>query len=474
MSDYLSDDSDDDALYGTQSRLPEFSTEIPQQYDANYGAISSSPASALWGESPNRASVSPFDIETLASSGMPIAANAGGPTGLAPYSGHASGFLDGTNEFADPYNPSPLLEEDAKAVPQVGPINGAAIAPTVASSVNDQSGTSLVVPITFQPSDALLSSSRMSSSYSATSPLGHGANIDAMRFLSGASGDGFTDNTTNDAESNFFPVRDSSKTPNFSVRYGAGELLLEQAMQVPDLQSMSPNSDPFLFNPDASTKSWTTPSGTVDQVGVWGPAGEPGSVGQQGSADDGEHGMELWYQTQHGQPYVVDPKTMQLERSLDIGKDMNDSIQDPKGFMRGVLDHAIRYQRDGGGDLYFTSANWQNTGLREFQDSPLLTPAGRSVGRCGVFYDAHMSVDPDNGMWEVDGTAYLVKRNTFDYSLDGENIGKDAEILGGSLFPNKYDGGKLNIQGTPMNLRFNRSYTFRVIGPLPPGYSKNQ
>jgi hypothetical protein len=202
--------------------------------------------------------------------------------------------------------------------------------------------------------------------------------------------------------------------------------------------------------------------GNYTQTGGWSDPSRPASPGQHGSAWDGAHAIQHAYVSGGGQTYVVDPKTMGMEGSIDIGQQIRDSIN-AGGYMRPIYDQAVQ----SGKPVAFDSAGW---GLRRFENKNKLDPDGQTVGRWGGAVTGVLSATPD-GRWSVGGNVQPVKTGLFNYHGDatGDSLSKflgNVEIGGAGSIPDVYNRWNPNHIGTSMPIEFNRKYKFNSTGKL--------
>ena len=193
-------------------------------------------------------------------------------------------------------------------------------------------------------------------------------------------------------------------------------------------------------------------------TGAWYAATSPASPGQAGSARDGELAIQDHYAGKSGSPYTVDPQTMKMDRALDIGTQIQASINNPHGVMSGVYNQA--FQSPG------TPVSF-NFGTKTF--TPSLTgeagPAGRSVGRFSGNVTGALVVDRAGG-WVAKGSV-TINSDRYSWDLDGSSFGANAAIAGGAILPHRAANGQVhpNYEGTPMTLNYNRAYSYYAWGP---------
>lgn len=192
------------------------------------------------------------------------------------------------------------------------------------------------------------------------------------------------------------------------------------------------------------------PKPRVTQTGSWSDPYFPADEGQDGNAVQGALALRDHWLSKKGGVYAVDPKTMGMEHGIDIGQQIQDSI-DQGGYMRGVLDQAVKSGRP----VPFDTTKW---GLRRFDDLPL--PDGLTVGRWGGFVQGALSAKPD-GTWSVKAGLWPQKTGQYDFRLDAtgnplQKFGGDAEILAGHVVN--------GWEGEPFWINFNRVYNFTAQG----------
>lgn len=192
------------------------------------------------------------------------------------------------------------------------------------------------------------------------------------------------------------------------------------------------------------------PKPRVTQTGSWSEPYFPADEGQDGNALKGALALRDHWLSKKGGVYAVDPQTMGMEHGIDIGQQIQESI-DQDGHMRGVLDQALKSGRP----VPFDTSKW---GLRRFDDHPL-TPDGATVGRWGGFVQGTLSAQPD-GTWSVKAGLWPQKTGQYDFKHDA----------GGGPVP-KFVGNRLidvahaaNGDGAPFWINFNRVYNFSTNG----------
>lgn len=175
-------------------------------------------------------------------------------------------------------------------------------------------------------------------------------------------------------------------------------------------------------------------------------------------------GVQARFASKTGQLYYTDPKDLQLESAVDIGKQIQQSINSG-GYMSGVLNRAIQTGRP----VTFSTDDWHpkpGTGRIRFQNSYF---AMDNIGRvAGEITDGSLSVAGDQS-YTASGTISLTHTGTYDWTPDGEDSLKDMTIRAGGSRPFFYNGHWQSYsEGKPMPLEFTRKLHFRVHGYYPP------
>jgi hypothetical protein len=155
------------------------------------------------------------------------------------------------------------------------------------------------------------------------------------------------------------------------------------------------------------------------------------------------------WRSKKGGVYAVDPKNMGMEHGIDIGQQIQDSI-DQGGYMRSVLDQAVKSGRP----APFDSAKW---GLKRFNDPPL--PDGLTVGRWGGFVQGALSANPD-GTWSVKAGLWPQKSGQYDFKDDATCNALDRFVVNRAIDIDHV----LHGEGEPFWINFNRVYNFTAQG----------
>jgi hypothetical protein len=190
----------------------------------------------------------------------------------------------------------------------------------------------------------------------------------------------------------------------------------------------------------------------VIQTGSWSEPGFPADEGQDKDAITGAWALVRHWRSKKGGVYAVDPKTMGMEHGIDIGQQIQDSV-DQGGYMRGVLDQAVRTGRP----VPFDSAKWG--GLKRFDDHPP-TPDGLTVGRWGGFVQGTLSAKPD-GAWSVNAGLWPQKTGQYDFTPDATGNDLQRAIGNAAIGIGHLVNG---LDGAPFWINFNRVYNFQANG----------
>lgn len=196
---------------------------------------------------------------------------------------------------------------------------------------------------------------------------------------------------------------------------------------------------------------------TFAQTVTWSPPSCSASPGQSGTAWAGAQALQAAYASGKGGDYWVDPKTMQMENSIDIGAQIQQSVNEG-GFMRGVLSQAL----SSGKPMIFNSSKWGKTGLLRFDDGPFM-PDGQTVGRFGGFVIGTLTATGD-GHYSVTGVIIPIKTGPFSYAPDAASAGGDVVIVAAGLVPDLHNNFEPNMFGKPFNIKFTRVAHYSVIG----------
>jgi hypothetical protein len=189
----------------------------------------------------------------------------------------------------------------------------------------------------------------------------------------------------------------------------------------------------------------------VVQSGSWSEPYFEADAGQKGNALQGLQSIRDRWSSKAGGVYDVDPKIMGMEGGIDIGQQIQDSI-DRGGHMRGVLDQALK----SGQAVPFDSGEW---GLRRFNNG-LASADGLTVGRWGGFVQGSLSARPD-GVWTVDAGVWPQKPGQYDLNeLDASGEGARKYVGNAAIGADKFVSG----DGAPFYMNFNRIYNFRALG----------
>jgi len=196
----------------------------------------------------------------------------------------------------------------------------------------------------------------------------------------------------------------------------------------------------------------------------WSDETFPAGPGQDGTPHDGAVGIQDAYTSGKGGTYWVDPKAMGMDHAIDIGQEIQESANNPNGYINGVLEGAaMNYMTGGSATAAFNSQDWYpKTGLMAFDDG-MLTDDGRSVGRFGGQVFGSVTLNSD-GSYTAQGVILLEKRGPYSFDLDGTNALQNGAIALDAILPNPHNGGLPNLVGKPVYLNFNRYVNFTVTG----------
>ena len=187
-------------------------------------------------------------------------------------------------------------------------------------------------------------------------------------------------------------------------------------------------------------------------TGNWGRPSSPASAGQAGSARSGEIAIQDHYHAGSGEPYTVDPQTMQMGSAIDIGSQIQTSIAG--GAMASPYEEALASGEP-------VPVRWDS---RRFSPGLIGSegPAGRSVGRFGGVMQGVMTVN-ESGDWTVTGTI-TIRSDIYSWALDAGLSGAIGALTpnwnspSGSIIPDP------NYYGRAMRLDYNRVYHFVASG----------
>jgi hypothetical protein len=183
------------------------------------------------------------------------------------------------------------------------------------------------------------------------------------------------------------------------------------------------------------------------------------SHAEEASPEDIRQEIQAQFASRKGGDYWIDPKSYGFESAIDIGQQIDDSINNPKGYMHGVFVQAAA----SGQTVRFDTASWrpQHNAIR-FQN-PLVY--GDTVGRvAGTIDDGQLTVGKD-GSYTATGTIILTHTGPYDWTPDGENRLKDAAIDFVGHLPYFVDGhAQPYSDGSPITLKFTRRLRFTVHG----------
>jgi len=219
--------------------------------------------------------------------------------------------------------------------------------------------------------------------------------------------------------------------------------------------------DNGVYDPSQPPSLIETSGSTYSQTLTWSAPFRQADPGQSGTAWQGAAAIQAYYASGKGGVYWVDPKTMEMENSIDIGAQIQKSINGG-GFMRGILNQALK----AGKPVQFDSSGWGKTGLLRFWDG-ILMPDGQTVGRFGGFIHATLTANA-NGTYSVVGTITPVKTGAYSFDEDaGDPLG-DFAIREAGKIPDIHNNFVPNKVGKPMNIKFTRILYFYANGKFGP------
>jgi hypothetical protein len=204
----------------------------------------------------------------------------------------------------------------------------------------------------------------------------------------------------------------------------------------------------YLYPPQV-TLQWSKPNHAASSA----PNATPSQV---------RYDLQYRFASGTGQPFYIDPQQVHFESAIDIGQQIQDSMNNPNGYMHGLLSRAIQ----NGGSASFSTQAW---GARRFQN-PLwnMDNIGRVAGTTPPGTTWKLTVNSD-GTYTATGTMQLKHTGLYNWSPDGENGLKDFAIRAGGDIPFNYNGNwQYSSVGTSTQVIFTRSVTFTVHGTTPP------
>jgi hypothetical protein len=170
---------------------------------------------------------------------------------------------------------------------------------------------------------------------------------------------------------------------------------------------------------------------------------------------EGERSIQDHYAGFSGEPYTVDPQAMQMGSSIDIGSQLQSSINNPEGSMRSAYIQAYI----SGEAVPFSFGTKRFTPELFGQEGP----AGRSVGRFAGEVRGTIIVAED-GTWVASGTISL-SSDTYSWTPDGNGLSNLVIIAGGAM--TNMRNGLPNYVGREMRLNYNRNYEYDASGHAP-------
>ncbi len=243
------------------------------------------------------------------------------------------------------------------------------------------------------------------------------------------------------------PAGDNSERPQSAVYYEA-----ENHGSDPNLIPVGEIS-PFTANhrhQPEQTLIWSEPKHAASHE----PDATPGDI---------REAIQHQFASKKGGEYWIDPKTYQFDSAIDIAQQIDDSINEPTGYMHGLANEAAKAGRT----VSFNTHDWHpGTQAMRFQN-PIW--AGDTVGRvAGRIQDGQLSVGTD-GSYTATGTVELEHTGLYDWAADGEDKLKNAVIETVGNMPYVIDGRVQSYKdGVPVALHFNRNVKFIVRGRYRP------
>jgi hypothetical protein len=192
---------------------------------------------------------------------------------------------------------------------------------------------------------------------------------------------------------------------------------------------------------------------------IWSEPIHAASHDPDATPDEIREAIQHQFASKRGGEYWIDPETYEFDSAIDVGQQIDDSINNPGGYMRGILKEALKTD----GPVGFNTHDWHSdTKAMRFQNSLW---AGDTVGRvAGKIEDGVLNVGTD-GNYNATGTIVLEHTGPYDWTPDGEDELKNAIIVYVGNQPYINDGHVQAFKdGVPIFLKFTRTVRFIVRG----------